>query len=100
MRECANCYTKADDHIRLCPNCGADLQIDSVTARSLKSIMRNPRAQAVYVVAADHACPVCRRAQGTYDKKSGTVPQLPIEGCSGADGCTCRYEPLVIEVGP
>ncbi|MBN1313700.1 MAG: hypothetical protein JXB30_20015 [Anaerolineae bacterium] len=62
--------------------------------------MKNPRAQAVYVVARAGACPVCRRAQGTYYKDSGSIPRLPIEGCSCPDGCTCRYEPLLTEVGP
>lgn len=100
MRECAMCYTKTDDHVLICPSCGADLNVESVSAQALKSIMRNARAQAVYIVAPAHACPACRRAQGTYDKKSGALPQLPIEGCSCPDGCTCRYEPLVIEVGP
>jgi hypothetical protein len=100
MRECAICHTQTDDHVVVCPKCGADLTVDSIVARALKSIMSNPRTQAVYVVAADYACPICRRAQGTYPKKSGAVPRLPLEGCSCPDGCTCRYEPLVIEVGP
>ena len=88
MRECAKCHTRTD------------LKVNSVTAQALKSIMSNPRAQSVYVAAPAHACLVCRRAQGTYSKNSGRIPVLPIEGCSCADGCTCRYEPLVIEVGP
>lgn len=100
MRECAVCHTKTDDHVVVCPQCGADLKVDSVVARALKSILSNPRAQSVYVVAPAHACPACRRAQGTYDKTSAGLPQLPIGGCSCPDGCTCRYEPLVIEVGP
>ena len=100
MRECANCHTKSEDHVLTCPNCGADLRVDSVTARALKDILASPRANAVFVVAPAHACPTCRRAQGTYYKNAGNIPALPHEGCSCPNGCTCRYEPLVVEVGP
>jgi hypothetical protein len=100
MRECAVCHTHTEDDITVCPNCGADLKIDSVTARALASIRKSPRASHVFVVARDKACPACRAAQGTYPKDSPDIPELPIEGCSCPDGCTCRYEPLVVEVGP
>jgi hypothetical protein len=100
MRECARCHARTDDHILICPQCGADLKVDSVVAQALRKIVANPRAQAVYVVAPAHACPACRRIQGTYDKRSGSIPVLPVEGCSCPGGCTCQYEPLVVEVGP
>ncbi len=100
MRECAVCNTKTDDHILECPNCGADLATESVRARALKAILESPRASHVFIVAPDHACPVCRDSQGTYAKDSGQIPALPHEGCSCPDGCRCRYEPLVVEVGP
>jgi uncharacterized protein YbaR (Trm112 family) len=100
MRECAKCHTKTDDLVLICPNCGADLSVDSVTAQALKRILESPRANAVYIVAPAHACPACRRAQGTYPKDQSRIPVLPIEGCSCPDGCNCRYEPLVVEVGP
>jgi len=100
MRECAICHTKSEDHTVVCPGCGADLKIDSVTARTLREIMESPRAAAVYVVAPSHACPACRRSQGTFYKTSDRIPELPVEGCSCPHGCTCRYEPLVVEVGP
>jgi len=100
MRECAECHTKSDDHVVICPQCGTDLKLDSVTARALREIIKNPRAQAVYVVARARACPACRRAQGTYNKNASNIPRLPIVGCSCPGGCTCWYEPLITEVGP
>ncbi len=100
MRECAICHTKSEDHVVVCPKCRADLKKDSISARALQSILASPRATAVYVVAPDHACPACRRAQGTFAKDSNRIPEIPIEGCSCPNGCTCRYEPLVVEVGP
>lgn len=100
MRQCAVCYTRTEDHVTACPKCGADLRVDSVHARSLKAIMESPRATHVFVVAPAHACPACRKAQGTYPKTSDRIPSLPVEGCSCPQGCTCQYEPLVVEVGP
>jgi uncharacterized protein YbaR (Trm112 family) len=99
MRQCALCYTKTEDHITTCPTCGADLTVDSVRAHALKAILESPRTNAVYIAAPAHACPACRRAQGTYPKDS-EIPVLPVEGCSCPNGCTCRYEPLMVEVGP
>lgn len=101
MRECAVCHTKSPDQAVTCPSCGADLRVESVTARALREILSNPRATGIYIVAPDHACPACRRAQGTFGKTDlQHIPELPIQGCSCPEGCTCRYEPLVVEVGP
>lgn len=100
MRQCALCYTKTDDHITVCPSCGADLTTDSVRAHALKSILESPRANAVFIAAPAHACPACRAVQGTYLKDSDSIPELPVEGCSCVNGCACQYEPLVVEVGP
>ncbi len=100
MHECAVCHKHSDDHISICPRCGADLKVDSVRARALKQIQASPRANAVFVVAPAQACPTCRSTQGTYPKESSLIPVLPHEGCSCAEGCVCRYEPLVVEVGP
>ena len=100
MRECATCHTKSEDQVIRCTKCGTDLRIDSITAQALRSILASPRATGVYVVARDRACPACRRAQGTFAKNSGQVPPIPILGCSCPGGCSCRYEPLVVEVGP
>ena len=99
MRECALCHTQTEDHIAICPNCGADLKVDSVRAHSLKHIMESPRATHVFIVANAKACPACRNIQGTY-VKTGPIPALPVEGCSCVNGCTCQYEPLMVEVGP
>jgi len=100
MRECSVCHARAEDHVTVCHNCGADLVKDSITARALQSILSSPRATGVFVLAPANACPVCRSAQGTYGKSSGLVPVVPMEGCSCPNGCACRYEPLVVEVGP
>jgi hypothetical protein len=98
MRQCAVCLTETEDHITLCPNCGADLAVDSVRARALEQIRHSPRASMVHVMVGDDCCPACRQVEGTYDKDN--VPELPVPGCSGEHGCRCQYEPFVIEVGP
>jgi RNA polymerase subunit RPABC4/transcription elongation factor Spt4 len=100
MHECAVCHMHSNDDLTVCPRCGTNLVTDSVRARALKQIQESPRASAVFVVAPAHACPTCRSSQGTYPKDSAQIPALPHEGCSCADGCVCRYEPLVVEVGP
>ena len=68
--------------------------------KELESIRKSPRANAVYIVAPDHECTAAFRIQGTFPQDSAEIPELPFEGCSRADGCICRYEPLVLEVGP
>jgi rubrerythrin len=98
MRQCALCHTQTEDHVTMCPKCGADLNIDSVHAHTLRSILESPRASRVYIAAPEEACPVCRAVQGTYEKDA--VPSLPVEGCSCPNGCMLRYEPFMFEVGP
>lgn len=66
----------------------------------LEAIRKSPRANAVFVAAPDAECTTARFIQGTYAQDSENLPELPYEGCSRADGCICRYEPLVVEVGP
>lgn len=100
MRECALCGAETDDHVELCPRCGADLSVDSVRAHALKSIRESPRSPYIYVAAPAGACPICQRGQGSWPKDSERLPVLPHEGCSCLHGCRCRYEPLVVEVGP
>lgn len=68
--------------------------------RELEQIRKSPRVTGVVIVAPDRVCPVARQIQGTYPKDSDDLPVLPYEGCSNPDGCTCRYEPFVHEVGP
>jgi hypothetical protein len=49
----------------------------------------------VALVAADStACPACLSVSDRSYLPS-TLPPLPIEGCSRAGGCRCRYEPNV-----
>jgi hypothetical protein len=68
--------------------------------KDLKKIIDSPRSTGVYVVARDRACPVCRSLQGTYAKTAENIPALPVDGCACVGGCDCRYEPLLVEVGP
>lgn len=68
--------------------------------RELQQIQESPRATHVYIAAPDNTCPMARQIQGTYAKDSADIPELPHEGCSNPDGCICRYEPFVWEVGP
>lgn len=100
MRECAVCGTQTEDYVMNCPQCGADLDVDSQRARALAGIRKSPRASHVYVAAPAGACPICQKGQGTWPKNSEKLPILPHEGCSCVHGCICRYEPLVVEVGP
>jgi len=100
MRECAQCHTTTSDDIVICSNCGADLLVDSVSARALKALLDSPRVRHISIVTPDPACPICRTKAGTIAKDSDVLPVLPHEGCSCPNGCTCRYEPLVVEVGP
>jgi hypothetical protein len=100
MRECAVCFTESEDHVTTCPECGADLTVDSVRARALRQIMESPRVSHVFIAVPAGACPVCRQNYGTFPKHSNEIPALPHEGCSCPNGCLCRYEPLVVEVGP
>lgn len=49
----------------------------------------------VSLVAFDsNACPTCLSVTDIAYIPSG-LPRLPIEGCSSAGGCRCRYEPNV-----
>lgn len=100
MRQCALCQMITDDETTTCPSCGADLLKDSVRAHALKSIIESPRVGYVSVVAPDPACPVCHKHTGSFEKTSPDLPVLPHVGCSCPNGCLCRYEPLLLEVGP
>lgn len=98
MRQCANCLTESQDHVVECPNCGNDLRTDSVRARALKNILETPRSRFVRVVAWHDCCPACRAVEGAHPIEN--IPDLPVPGCSGAHGCRCQYEPVLLEVGP
>lgn len=98
MRQCAKCSTHTEDHVQICPNCEADFKTDSVRAHSLVKIIASPRVSMLRVVAWHDCCPACRAVEGAHPLDN--FPALPVAGCSGADGCRCQYEPVVIEVGP
>ncbi len=68
--------------------------------KELELIRKSPRANAVFIAAPVAECTTARFIQGTYAQNDPNLPELPYEGCSRADGCICRYEPLVVEVGP
>lgn len=55
-------------------------------------------ATKVRILAADHACPVCKAYEGAYEFDD--VPELPHEGCSHPDGCRCVYAPVLDRFGP
>jgi hypothetical protein len=49
----------------------------------------------VALVAADsNACPACLAVSDRSYLPNG-LPSLPIDGCTSANGCRCRYEPNV-----
>lgn len=49
----------------------------------------------VALVAEDaNACPTCLQLTDRSYIPSG-LPDLPLAGCTGPDGCRCRYEPNV-----
>jgi hypothetical protein len=46
------------------------------------------------VAAGSDACPTCLAVTDRSYLPSG-LPALPIDGCTAARGCRCRYEPNV-----
>ena len=98
MQTCGVCRTQSPDMARTCPKCGADLARESAVAQSLRRMQANDRVTLVRVSVADDACPACKEAQGAHPKDS--APRLPVEGCSGALGCRCAYEPVLGELYP
>jgi hypothetical protein len=98
VQTCSKCFAQNPDNVQICSNCQTDLKEWSVTAIALKKLQANPRVSAIRIAVANACCPVCQQAQGVYPKDQ--VPALPIEGCSGASGCNCFYEPLLEEIYP
>lgn len=98
MRTCAVCNTQSADDMTTCPQCGSDLTKDSLRARSLSRLRENLRVSRITVIVYDSACPACRSVQGTYEKDE--VPDLPVEGCSCPNGCTCNYLPVLADLFP
>ena len=98
MQTCSNCHIQVADNAISCPNCQADLKENSTTAVALRRFCENPRVLSVRISVAADACPACQAVQGDYPKDR--VPMLPVEGCSGSNGCCCFYEPVLSEVYP
>jgi hypothetical protein len=98
VQTCSRCNTQAPDNAQTCPNCLAKLSEFSTHAVALKRFQQNPRDLAVRVSVSDEACPACQAVQGTYPKDQ--APLLPVEGCSGEQGCRCFYEPILKEIYP
>jgi hypothetical protein len=98
VQTCSICHTQAADNALICPNCQANLKENSITAVALQRFRENPRVISVRVSVAGNACPACQAVQGDYPKDR--VPSLPVEGCSGGNGCCCFYEPVLSEVYP
>lgn len=66
-------------------------------AKSLDLIRAGLATKVRILVAAD-CCPVCRHFEGAYPLDD--VPELPLEGCSRADGCNAVYAPVLDRFGP
>lgn len=95
---CSKCHTQVDDTVSICPECAAELSKWSTTAVALENIQSNPRIMYVRIAVANDCCPTCLEKEGAYSKVS--VPELPIEGCSGKFGCRCFYQPVLEEIYP
>jgi hypothetical protein len=74
------------------------LALNSATAVALRQLQANARVSRVRLIVADDACPACRAAEGEFPKDR--VPDLPVRGCSHAQGCRCFYEPALVEIYP
>lgn len=55
-------------------------------------------ATKVRILVAQDGCPVCQHYAGGYPLDA--VPELPLEGCSRADGCNAVYAPVLDMFGP
>jgi hypothetical protein len=70
----------------------------SVLAVVRSRMQANPRVSLIRVSVSHDCCPACAATQGAHPKHN--VPVLPVEGCSGAHGCRCFYEPVLNEIFP
>ena len=98
MQTCSICNAQSTDIEKNCINCGSNLSEFSSTAVTRKRYQDNPRVTNVRLVIAADACPACRKVEGTYDK--GSIPVLPVKGCSHNLGCRCYYEPTLNNIYP
>jgi len=60
--------------------------------------IRSGLATRVRILANRDSCPACKALEGAHNFDD--VPNLPVEGCSHALGCRCRYEPVLDRFGP
>jgi hypothetical protein len=98
LQTCSVCNKQSPDDAQTCPRCGSDLSHLSTVAVARSRLQANPRVSLIRVSVGDDCCPACAAAQGAHPKHD--VPVLPIEGCSGAHGCRCYYEPVLTEIYP
>ena len=98
MQTCSVCHKQSADTVETCPRCGSDLRQKSTHAVVLAKFRANPRVSLVRVSVNADCCPACAAAQGAHAKDD--APLLPVEGCSGANGCRCHYEPVLTEIYP
>jgi hypothetical protein len=98
VQTCSQCNAQSVDEATVCGNCGADLRIYSTTAIARKKFQTNPRVGHIRVVVMHDACPACMQIEGAYQKDQ--APDLPVEGCSHANGCRCFYQPYLEEIYP
>jgi hypothetical protein len=69
----------------------------SEQADILQRLRANPRVDLVRI-AGPRDCSTAQTVQGAYAKED--IPELPIEGCSRADGCICAYKPVLNDIYP
>jgi hypothetical protein len=74
------------------------LSVHSHTAKALTEFKNNDRIYEVRVIVSHDCCPACRELEGAYTKDE--APELPVKGCSHAQGCRCYYEPALVEIYP
>ena len=63
----------------------------------LEKFRANPRVDLVRI-AGPRDCSTAQTVQGVYSKDE--VPELPVPGCSRADGCICAYKPVLNDIYP
>ena len=65
---------------------------------ALERLRANPRDTTINIGVSDDACPAACAVQGTYAKAE--TPDIPLEACSRAGGCNCRYLPVLNDIFP
>lgn len=98
MQACSKCFNNSPDFETHCLHCGADLSEFSENTLTRKKLIANPRVTAIRISVGKNACPICKLVEGVYSKDN--LPLLPIEGCSGPNGCECSYAPILDEIFP